>query len=365
MRAAVLRECPGWLDVADVDIDAPRGREVLIRTAAAGLCHSDLHCIHGKMPTAVPAVLGHESAGIVEAVGPDVTYAKPGDRVITCLSAFCGHCGHCLTGRPQLCQSADLRRRRGEPSRLSENGNRVLQFANLGSFAEQMLVHENSLIHVPDEMPLDRAALVSCGVTTGLGAVLYRAQVPAGATVAVIGCGGIGLSAVQGARLAGASRIIAVDVLASKLGMARAFGATDAVNAATTDAVAAVLEMTGGGVEYAFEAIGTVATAEQAFRMLGPSGTATVIGVLPAGAKMAVSGIDLLMGERRLQGTMMGSHSFRDAMPRYMSLYLQGRLLLDELISERIALHDVNDGYKKLEGGDIGRSVIVFDGVPV
>ncbi|MGE0881221.1 MAG: Zn-dependent alcohol dehydrogenase [Acidimicrobiia bacterium] len=364
MRAAVLRECPGWLDVSDISIDAPKGREVLIRTAAAGLCHSDLHCIHGKFPTPVPSVLGHESAGIVEAVGPDVTYAKVGDRVITCLSAFCGICEYCVTGRPQLCQARELRRNRKEAPRLSENGVPVRQFSDLGSFAEQMLVHENTLVKVPDAMPLDRAALVSCGVTTGLGAVLYRAQVPAGATVAVIGCGGIGLSAVQGARLAGAARVIAVDVLDTKLDLARSFGATDTVNAASDDPVAAVLELTGGGVEYSFEAIGAVATSEQAFRMLRPGGTATIIGVLPAGAKLGLTGLELLT-ERRVQGSLMGSHSFRDAMPRYIDLYLQGRLKLDELISARITLDDVNDGYKRLETGDVARSVIVFDGVPL
>ena len=359
MRGAVLRECPGWLELTDLELDAPTAHEVVVRTAAAGLCHSDLHFIEGKYPAAIPVVLGHESAGVVEAVGSEVAYVVPGDRVITCLSVFCGTCGYCLTGRPYLCQSPSVRRSPEDRPRLTESGVRINQFAGLGSFAEAMLVHENALVKIADDMPLDRAALIGCGVTTGLGAVFNTARVPPGATVAVIGCGGIGLSCVQGARLAGAARIVAVDRLASKLELARRFGATDTVDASGGDPVAEVVELTAGGVEYSFEAIGLAVAAEQAYAMLRRGGTATVIGMIPPGDDVRIPGSSFLQS-KRIQGSMMGSNRFRIDMPRYVELYRQGRLMLDELVSARITLDEVNDGFKTLQGGQVARSVIVF-----
>ncbi len=360
MRAAILNESPGWLEVSDIEVDNPGPHEVLIRTSAAGLCHSDLHFIEGKYPARTPVVLGHESAGVVEAVGTEVGYVGPGDRVITCLSVFCGRCEYCITGHPYLCQSPEVRRRNNERPRLSAAGQPVGQFAGLGSFAEMMLVHEHALVRVTPDMPLDRAALVGCGVTTGLGAVFNTAQVPAGASVAVIGCGGVGLSCVQGALLAGAAQIIAVDQLASKLDLARQLGATDSVDASSGDTVAQVQEMTGGGVEYAFEAIGLAKTAELAFNMLRRGGTATVIGMIPPGETVQLPGPSFLQS-KRIQGSTMGSNRFRVDMPRYVDLYLQGRLKLDELVSARIKLDEVNDGFKALQGADVARSVIVFD----
>jgi S-(hydroxymethyl)glutathione dehydrogenase / alcohol dehydrogenase len=361
MRAAVLNECPGWLEISDVEVDNPGSHEVLIRTSAAGLCHSDLHFIEGKYPARTPVVLGHESAGVVEAVGSEVAYVKPGDRVITCLSVFCGSCEYCVTGHPYLCQSPEVRRASGDRPRLSAGGQPVGQFANLGSFAEMMLVHEHALVKVTPDMPLDRAALVGCGVTTGLGAVFNTARVPAGATVAVIGCGGVGLSCIQGAFLAGAARIIAVDRLASKLELARQLGATDGVDASEGDPVAQVLEMTGGGVEYAFEAIGLANAAESAYNMLRRGGTATVIGMIPPGQMVQLPGPSFLQS-KRIQGSTMGSNRFRVDMPRYVDLYLQGRLKLDEMVSARIKLDEVNDGFKALQGADVARSVIIFEG---
>ena len=359
MRAAVLREIPGWLDVADVQIDRPAAHEVLIRTAAAGVCHSDLHFMEGKYPAITPLVMGHESAGVVEAVGTDVTYVQPGDHVITCLSAFCGQCEYCMTGRPNLCQAPELRRLPEERPRLSEDGAALGQFAGLGSFAEQLLVHERAVVKVTNDIPLDRAALIGCGVMTGLGAVFNTARVPAGASVAVIGCGGIGLNCIQGARLAGAARIIAIDLLDSKLEMATAFGATHVVNGATSDAVAEVVELTSGGVEFAFEAIGLASAAEQAFNMLRRGGTATVIGMIPPDQVVQLPG-PAFLSEKRIQGSFMGSNRFRVDMPRYIDLYLQGRLRLDELVSARISLDDVNQGFKTLQGGEVARSVIMF-----
>ena len=217
MRAAVFREVNVPMEIEEVQVDKPGPREVLVRTKAAGVCHSDLHFWNGTYPGQTPMVLGHESAGVVEAVGSDVHYVKPGDHVITCLSVFCGHCEHCLTGHLSLCQEPETRR----SDRLSMSSGQVGQFANLGSYAEMMLVHEHAIVKIREDMPMDRAALIGCGVMTGVGAVIHTAKVEPGSTVAVIGCGGIGLSAINGAAIAGAAQIIAVDMLDSKLELAR------------------------------------------------------------------------------------------------------------------------------------------------
>src|SRR5690348_11028542 len=269
MKAAVLHAPHQPLTIEDVSLTKPKGREVLLRTAYAGLCHSDLHFIEGLYPTPTPVVLGHESSGIVEAVGEDVTYVKPGDHVITCLSVFCGTCSQCVTGHPNLCENTDVKMMPGQARRMTwQGGQHMNQAFNLSSFGEQMLVHENAVVKIDDEVPLDRAALVGCGVMTGVGAVFNAAKVEPGATVAVIGCGGVGLSAVNGAALAGAERIIAVDTVQSKLELARELGATDTLNASNVDPVEQVRDLTKGGVHYSFEALGTKNTAEQAFQML-------------------------------------------------------------------------------------------------
>jgi S-(hydroxymethyl)glutathione dehydrogenase/alcohol dehydrogenase len=317
--------------------------------------------MEGLYPAQVPVVMGHESAGVVEAVGDQVTYVKPGDHVITCLSVFCGHCEECLTGRMSLCQNPETRRAPGSSTnRLSKpDGGTMNQFLNLSSFAEQMLVHEHAIVKINPEMPLDRACLLGCGATTGLGAVQNTAKVEPGSTVAVIGCGGIGLNAIQGAFLAGASRIIGVDMLDAKLELAKQFGATDVVNASDGTAVQQVMELTGGGVHYSFEAIGLKVAAEQAFAMLRRGGTATVIGMIPIGQSVELPGFAFL-GEKKIQGSAMGSNRFRVDMPRYVDLYLQGRLKLDELVSARIKLEEINDGFAEMKKGEIARSVIVF-----
>ena len=296
MKAAVLNEIPGELEISEVGIDKPGPREVLIRTSAAGLCHSDLHFMEGSYPYMTPAVLGHESAGVVEAVGSDVSYVQPGDHVITCLSVFCGHCSYCIEGRLSLCSNKDVECNRGpdETPRLTIDGAPVWQFLNLSSFAEQMLVHEHAIVKIREDMPLDRASLIGCGVMTGVGAVFRTARVEPGETVAVFGAGGIGLAAVQAARIAGAGRIIAVDMLDSKLEVARQMGATDTVNAADTDAVGTIHEMTGGGVHKSFEAVGLKQTSEQAFQSLRNGGTATVIGMIPIGTNVELHGLDFL-----------------------------------------------------------------------
>jgi S-(hydroxymethyl)glutathione dehydrogenase/alcohol dehydrogenase len=360
MKAAVLHAANQPLTIEEVALTKPESREVLLRTAFAGLCHSDLHFIDGLYPHPTPCVLGHESAGIVEAVGDGVTYVKPGDHVITCLSVFCGTCSQCVTGHPNLCENTDVKMPPGVSRRLSwKSGELMNQFLNLSSFAEQMLVHENSMVKIDPDIPLDRAALVGCGVMTGVGAVFNAAKVEPGATVAVIGCGGVGLSAVNGAALAGAERIIAIDTVASKLEVARELGATDTLNASNADPVKEVRDMTGGGVHYSFEALGTKTTAEQAFGMLRPGGTATIIGMVPFGVKIELHGYDFLR-DRKIQGTSMGGNRFRVDMPRLLSLWRQGRLKLDHLISGKIKLEQINDGFAALKSGAPVRQLIDF-----
>ena len=360
MKAAVLRETNRPLEIEEVQVSKPGPREVLIRTQAAGVCHSDLHFMDGSYPYMLPTILGHESAGIVEQVGSDVTYVKKGDHVITCLSAFCGHCHKCLTGHLSLCQSPEVSRKAEEESRLIQNSQPIHQFLNLSSFAEMMLIHEHALVKVREDMPMDRAALIGCSTTTGVGAVFHTAGVEPGSTVAVIGCGGVGLAAINGAAIAGAGIIIAVDMVESKLELAKVMGATHVINASKCDAVGEVLELTRGGCDYTFEAIGLKATAEQAFKMLCAGGTATVIGMIPVGTMLELHGVDFL-SEKKIQGSNMGSNRFRIDMPRFVEFYLNGKLHLDQMISEHIKLAEVNDALDALKGGQEARHIIMFD----
>jgi S-(hydroxymethyl)glutathione dehydrogenase/alcohol dehydrogenase len=360
MKAAVLRETGRALAIEDVAIGKPGPHEVLIRTAATGVCHSDLHYIEGSYPTALPTVLGHESAGVVEAVGSAVTRLKPGDHVVTCLSAFCGHCDHCLTGRLSLCVSPELQRLEGEAPRLGAEAAPMAQFLNLSAFAEQMLIHENACVAIRRDMPLDRAALIGCAVLTGFGAITRTAGVRPGETVAVIGCGGIGLSAINAAMIAGAGRIIAIDRAAAKADMARSFGATDFIDAGAGDAAKQVRELTGGGVHHAIEAVGLAATAEQAFAMLQRGGVATIVGMIPVDQKVSVPGWQFL-SEKTLRGSLMGSNIFPVDVPRLVDFYLAGKLHLDALISRRIPLEQVNEAFAEMKGGAIARSVVTFD----
>ncbi len=360
MKAAVLREVDRPLEVEDVETDQLGPREVLIRTGATGVCHSDLHYVEGKYTIAMPAVLGHEAAGTIEAMGDQVTYVKPGDRVITCLSVFCGHCDRCLSGRPNLCRRPDVDRSDSEPPRLRQGGTRITQMAQLGSFAEQMLVHEHAVVKVDDDMPFEQLALIGCGVTTGIGAVLNTAKVEPGSTVAVVGCGGVGLNCIQGAVLAGALRIIAIDSVETKLTLAREFGATDVIDASGGEVVKKVRDLTGGGVDYSFEAIGTKETAEQCFEMLAAGSTATIIGMIPEGVKIELDAGTFMRRERKIQGSSMGSNRFRVDMPRYIEFYRQGRLKLDELVSQRLRLDQVNKAFEDMKQGNVARSVITF-----
>ena len=359
MKAAVFHQAHHPLTIEDVEIEKPKRREVLLRTAYAGLCHSDLHFMEGLYPFPTPCVLGHEGAAVVEAVGEDVTYVKPGDHVITCLSVFCGECAQCTTGHTNLCENTDVKLLPGAARRLKWKGQVLHQAFNLSVFAEQMLVHEHAIVKIGAEIPLDIAALVGCGVMTGVGAVFNAAKVEPGSTVAVLGCGGIGLSAVNGAALAGAARIIAIDTNQSKLELAQLMGATDIINASNMDPVAAVKDMTGGGVPYSFEAIGLKITAEQSFQMLRPGGVATIIGMIPFGTKIELHGADFLR-DRKIQGTSMGGNRFRVDMPRLLELWRQKRLKLDHLISGKVKLDQINEGFAMLKSGAPVRNLIDF-----
>ncbi len=361
MRAAVFRGVGTPLTIEDVQVGAPGPREVLVRTGATGVCHSDLHYVDGRRSVDVPAVLGHEASGTVEAVGSSVSYVRPGDRVITCLSVFCGHCDMCVAGRPALCSRAGVERTAAEQSRLRQGDSRMTQLLNISSFAEQMLVHENSVFKVDDDLPFEQLALVGCGVITGIGAVVNTARVEAGSSVAVVGCGGVGLNCVQGAVLAGAARVIAIDRVGAKLDMARDFGATDVLDSSTgLDVVEAVRDLTGGGVDYSFEAIGTKETTAMSFAMLAPGGTATLIGLFPEDTTLELEA-ELFLSERKIQGCSMGSNRFRIDMPRYIELYRQGRLKLDELVSRRLRLDQIDKAFAEMREGRVARSVVVFD----
>ncbi len=360
MKAAVLHAPRQPMTIEQISIDKPKRREVLVRTAAAGLCHSDLHFIEGAYPTPMPVVLGHESAGIVEAVGEDVSYLKPGDHVISCLSVFCGHCEFCLSGHLSICQDPKVKMQPGVAKRLSWKGAHLNQFLNLSSFAEQMVVHEHALVKVREDMPLDLASLIGCSVITGYGAVVHTAQIEPGCTVAIFGAGGIGLATINAAVIAGAGRIIAVDRDPFKLKLAMQFGATDVVDATEGDTVKRIVELSGGGVHHSFECIGLKTTAEQSFSCLRSGGCATLIGMIPVGTKIELHGVDFLR-ERRIQGCMMGSNRFRTDMPRLIEFYMQGRLHLQEMVSARIKLEDINQGFEALKTGGIARNVIVFD----
>jgi S-(hydroxymethyl)glutathione dehydrogenase/alcohol dehydrogenase len=361
IQAALFRTLDQPLTLETVDIDAPGPHEVLVRTVASGVCHSDLHALHGTLPTRTPAILGHEPAGIIEAVGDEVTTVTPGDHVIACTSMYCGSCTQCVLGRPHLCTNryACLRPKGARP-RLSQNGNAVEQFADLGSFAEKMLLHERAVVKIGEDIPLDRAALVGCAVTTGVGAALNTAQVTPGSSVAVFGAGGVGISVIQGARIAGARQIIAVDLLDHKLETAKHFGATHTLNAKTGDIVKDIKRLSNGGVDYSFDAIGNKQVAEQCFYALAPRGLATIVGAMPPGQK-----IELLVGhffvEKRIQGCFMGSNRFQLDMPQYLELYRQGRLNLDDMISRRGRLEDVNEAFRAMAAGEVTRTVLLFD----
>ena len=362
MKAAILEAAGQPLVIDQLSVAKPGPHEVLIRTAACGLCHSDLHFIDGAYPHPMPCVAGHEAAGIVEEVGSEVRTVKKGDAVVTCLSAFCGHCEFCVTGRMSLCLGGDTRRRPGEAPRLtrSSDGSVVNQMLNLSAFAEMMLIHEHACVAINPEMPLDRAAIIGCAVTTGAGTIFNACKVTPGETVAVIGCGGVGLATINAAKIAGAGRIIAADPMPEKRELAIKLGATDVVDALDPDAAKQIVELTKGGVHHAIEAVGRPASGDLAVASLRRGGTATILGMMPLAYKVGLSAFDLLSG-KKLQGAIMGGNHFPVDLPRLVDFYMRGLLDLDSIIAERIPLEGINEGFEKMKGGHAARSVIVFD----
>lgn len=360
MKAAIVNQLDGHFAIEDIEISAPQGREVLVRIKASGLCHSDLHLAETDFGVPLPAVFGHELAGVVEGLGPDVKEFAIGDHVVASLIQFCGHCHPCRDGRTYQCNHPEeTLRRSDEAYRLTRDGQPMQQVFGTGGFAEMALVHENQLVAVPKELPFPQAALLACGTVTGAGAVLNTAGLRPGETVAVIGIGGVGLNVISGATLAAAGRIIAIDTQPKKEALARKFGATDFVNPHDGDPIEAVKALVPGGVDHAFEVIGLKSTSEQAIKMVRVGGTAYMIGAHKPGSAIDLNVQDDLVGLQKIvKGVYMGSSNFKHDIPMYAHLYLQGRLNLDDLISQEINLSEINEAYEKLKDGAIARSVI-------
>ena len=354
MKAAVLYEVHKPLVIEEIDIDEPGPGQVMVKTVSAGVCHSDLHQIEGRWPIDVPVVLGHEGAGIVERVGEGVTYVQPGDHVVMNFIPFCGVCRFCQSGRPVLCMQG-----RSDVKHLRKGDQSIDVFLSVSSFAERMLVSENGVVKVREDAPLDKLSIMGCAVATGVGAVLNTAKVEAGSSVAVIGVGGVGLSVIQGAALAGAYPIIAIDVRERKLEMAQQFGATHFVNASEKDPVEAVGVLTDGGADYAFEVIGSPKAISQAFDMVHAGGEAIMVGVSPFGSKTSID-TNGLLSEKVLRGCVYGSIRQRVDIPRYIDLYMAGRLKLDQLVSRTFSLEDINEAFAAMKAGEVARGVIVF-----
>ena len=344
-----------------VTLAAPIGREVRVEVRASSLCHSDLHLVETDFGVPMPAVFGHEVAGVVTAVGLDVTTINLGDHVVACLVRFCGLCLDCVSGRSYACSNPQATlRKANEPARLTfQDGSPINQAHGIGGFAAEVLVHENQLAVVNRQIPFPQASLLGCGTVTGAGAAINSARVRVGDTVAVIGTGGVGLNTISGARLAGALRIIAIDIDDKKLEVARRFGATDTVNSRNVDAVAEVQRLLGGGVQHAFEVIGLEQTQKQAIDMVRSGGGAYFVGLAKPSAQISIgSSLEMLRAHSPITGVHMGSTNLKKDIPMYADLYVQGRLNLDDLISQEIGLGDVNAAYEQLKRGEVIRSVI-------
>ena len=364
-KAAVLFEVGQKLDIREVEVKGPQAGEVLVHMAAGGVCHSDLHVMTGRLKVPLPSILGHEGAGVVAEIGPGVTSVGPGDHVIPLWRLSCGECTYCTSARSALCPVGTQIRATGRlmdgTSRFTLDGSEIKHFLGVSTFSEYSVIPERALLKIPQDFPLERAALLGCGVITGVGAVLNAAQVRPGSTVAVFGSGGVGLNVVQGAALSGAEKIIAVDLLDSKLEFAREFGATHGVNASSGDPVEEVRALTDGeGVDYAFEVIGLPKTLRQAFDSLAKCGVAIAVGVTPLESEVCVPVMGLVFEERVLKGSLYGSSRPRIDIPKLMDLYWAGKLKLDELLTRTYPFEEINEAYAALERGEVARTVVVF-----
>jgi Zn-dependent alcohol dehydrogenase len=363
MRAAVLRAPGSPLSIEQVEIAAPGHGEVAVRVEAAGVCHSDYHYMTGDIGCPLPVVLGHEGAGIVEAVGPGTTgRIGVGDRVALMWRPRCGQCPACITGNPVLCELGPRQAATGGlldgTSRLSQDGRTVHHFLGVSCFAERVVVSESAVVAVPEGVPAEIAAIAGCAVITGVGAMLNVVERAAGEPVLIVGAGGVGLSAVMGARLIGADPIVVVDIDAAKLEHARRLGATHTVDATQVDPVEQVLSLVPGGVGWAIEAIGRPQTLRQAFDSLSPMGTLVAVGLARVGDTFALPINPMVQRQRRVVGCLYGSANPLIDLPRIFRLYLAGRLPLDELLGSRFSLDEVNAAYDGL-GSAVGRGVIV------
>ncbi|MGD9764386.1 MAG: Zn-dependent alcohol dehydrogenase [Candidatus Binatia bacterium] len=361
VKAACLFDFNQPLKVDSFTLKPPREDEVVVKVAASGVCHTDLSVTQGKIPQPPPCILGHEGAGVVVEVGKGVRHLKPGDHVVMSWVRNCGRCVYCARGKSHLCEEAIRSAMAGEEMVFEYRGMPVGHLVGVGSFADHTVVRATAAIKIRDDMPLDRACLLGCAVMTGVGAVINSAQVRPGDTVAVFGCGGVGLNVIQGAALAGAARIIAVDLFDAKLEMARAFGATDVVNGKNADAADAVRELTGGlGVDYAFEVIGQPAAVVQAFQSLQRGGKVIAVGVPGMGQEYAVHGFSVVLEEKSIIGSLYGSANLRRDLAMLIELYMNKKLKIDELISRRIGIDDVNGAFDAMQNGEVARSVITF-----
>lgn len=365
VKAAVLREAGKPLRIEEIEVLPPERGEVQVRMHAAGVCHSDLHVMKGDLPIAKPIVMGHEGSGVIEAVGEGVSSVAPGDHVIPLWRVSCGTCDYCSSGRPALCEIGTEVRKTGlmqdGKSRFrGSDGEQIRHFCGVSTFSELSTMPEAAVVKIPKEFSLEKAALLGCGVITGVGAVANAAKVTMGSSVAVFGCGGIGLNIIQGARIAGALTIIGVDVFAHKLEDAKRMGATHTVDASVADPIGAIRDVTGGqGVDFSFEAIGLSKTIEQAFAAARKRGKCVVVGITPAELRVPVNANDLVYAEKSLIGSLYGSARPRVDLPGLIELHRDGRLLLDELLTRTYPLEEINEAYEALERGELARALIL------
>ncbi len=362
MKAAVHYEANTPLKIEELDLDPPRTGEVRVKMAAAGICASDYHIMTGSASLPTPVVLGHEGSAVVEEVGPDVTSVSPGDRCILSFVSNCGHCRLCRSGSPQLCDTnaETVATLFDGTTRLSKGDTRIYQMAKIGVFGEQAVIPEQACYVIPPEVPVDVAALMGCCVTTGVGAVINTPAARPGATVAVFGCGGVGLNVIKGAKLMGATRIIAVDVYDHKLEFTYKFGATDVINSREKDPVEEIKHLTGGGVDLTFDSFGSTNTTAAAVNALRKNGTAVLVGLAPMGDTAPIDMVHLVRYQKTLVGSYYGSASPHETFGKLVNWYLAGKLDVEELITRRYRLDEINEGFDALARGEDGRGVIIY-----
>lgn len=364
MRAAILNEANTPFCIETVELEAPKTGEVLVKMVASGVCHSDWHVVEGLSYFPMPIICGHEGAGLVESVGEGVTRVAPGDHVSLNFRANCGNCFYCQRGKPQLCEVYTPILRSGlmkdGTSRISRNGEPIHIMTGLGCFAEYVVIPEAGCVPVRKDVPLEVAALVGCAVSTGVGAAMYTADVKAGQSVAVYGAGGVGLNIIMGAALCGADPIIAVDTNSSKMEIAREFGATDTLysDGSTVQRIQALTQ--GRGADHVFESVGLTSLQETAFDATRPGGTLTLVGLTPVGSGTNLPGSVITRAEKVIRGSFYGSVLPQRDFPMFLDLYSRGKLMLDELVTRRYRLDEINEAYQDMLSGEVARGIITF-----